>query len=72
MGERGPKTLKLADEWRQAWRWLQTWLIAALSIAPLLYDQFALLQDFIPTPWFKGGMAVLGGLTLINTVRKKK
>jgi len=63
--------VKLADEWRHAWKWLQTWLIAALSVAPLLYDQFALLQDYIPAPWFKVGMAILGVLTLINNVRKK-
>lgn len=63
--------MKLADEWRSAWRWLQTWLIAALSVAPLLYDQFAQLQAYIPATYFKVGMAVLGALTLINTIRKK-
>jgi hypothetical protein len=65
------EVMKLADEWRSAWRWLQTWLIAALSIAPLLYDQLATLQDVLPPTWFKTGMAVLGILTLINNVRKK-
>lgn len=63
--------MKLTDEWRSAWRWLQTWLIAILSAAPLLYDQLSALQDVLPPAWFKGGMAVLGVLTLINTVRKK-
>lgn len=63
--------MKLADEWRSAWRWLQTWLIAALGVAPLLYDQLELLQDVIPGPYFKVSMAVLGVLTLINNVRKK-
>jgi hypothetical protein len=63
--------VKLADEWRQAWKWLQTWLIAALGIAPLLYDQLASLQDVLPPTWFKSAMAVLGILTLINNVRKK-
>jgi hypothetical protein len=63
--------VKLADEWRHAWKWLQTWLIAALSIAPLLYDQLASLQDVIPAPYFKFSMAVLGVLTLVNNVRKK-
>jgi hypothetical protein len=63
--------MKLADEWRHAWKWLQTWLITALAVAPLLYDQLAPLQDSIPAPWFKSVMAVLGVLTLINNVRKK-
>lgn len=63
--------MKLADEWRSAWRWLQTWLIAALSVAPLVYDQMGPLQDVLPPAWFKAAMAVLGVLTLINNVRKK-
>jgi hypothetical protein len=63
--------MKLADEWRSACKWLSTWLIAVLSIAPLLYDQLATLQDVLPPTWFKVGMAVLGVLTLINNVRKK-
>lgn len=63
--------MKLSAEWKQAWRWLQTWLIAALSVAPLLYDQLGLLQDYLPAPYFKAGMAVLGVLTIVNNVRKK-
>jgi hypothetical protein len=63
--------LKLTEEWRHAWKWLQTWLIAILSAAPLLYDQFGSLQDLLPPGWFKVGMAVLGILTLVNNVRKK-
>lgn len=63
--------MKLADEWRSAWKWLQTWLVATLSIAPLLYDQLAPLQDSIPSKWFKVCMAILGALTIANTMRKK-
>lgn len=71
MGQRQGAVLKLADEWKQAWKWLQTWLITILSVAPLAYDQLATLQDVLPPTWFKVGMAVLGILTLINNVRKK-
>lgn len=63
--------MSLTSEWKEAWKWLQTWLVATLSVAPLLYDQLALLQDVIPATTFKIAMAVLGVLTLINTVRKK-
>lgn len=63
--------MTFADEWRHAWKWLQTWLLAVLTVAPLAYDQLALLQEYLPATWFKVGMAVLGILTLINTVRKK-
>ena len=63
--------MKLADEWKHAWKWLQTWLITALSVAPLAYDQLQGLQDVLPPAWFKAGMAILGVLTLVNNVRKK-
>lgn len=63
--------MKLADEWRSAWRWLTTWLITVLSFAPLIYDQLSTLQAYLPPGWFKGSMAVLGVLTIINNVRKK-
>lgn len=63
--------VKLADEWRSAWRWLQTWLIAALGVAPLIYDQMAPLQDVLPPTWFKSAMGVLAVLTVVNNVRKK-
>lgn len=63
--------MKLADEWRSAWKWLQTWLIAALAVAPLLYDQLASLQGLVPAPWFKWVSLGLGVLTIINNVRKK-
>lgn len=63
--------MKLATEWKQAWKWLQTWLIAALSVAPLLYDQLQGMQAVLPPTWFKGCMALLGILTIINNVRKK-
>lgn len=63
--------VKLADEWRHAWKWLQTWLIAALGVAPLIYDQMAPLQEVLPAAWFKSAMGVLAVLTVVNNVRKK-
>lgn len=63
--------MKLADEWRHAWKWGQTWLIATVTMAPVLYDQLAPLQDNIPAAWFKVFIGLLGFLTIINNVRKK-
>lgn len=63
--------MKLADEWRHAWKWLQNWLITALGVAPLIYDQMAPLQDVLPPAWFKVGMGILAIMTLVNNVRKK-
>jgi hypothetical protein len=64
--------MKLVDEWRQFWKWSQTWIITAITTAPLLYDQLAALQAVLPPAAFKTGMATLGVLALINTVRQKK
>lgn len=64
--------MKLVDEWRHFWKWSQTWLITTISVAPLLYDQLEALRAVLPPQAFKIGMATLGVMTLINTVRQKK
>ena len=63
--------IRFTPEAKQAWRWLQTWLIAVLSCAPLAYEAFGQLQDLIPPMWFRAGMALLGFLTIVNMVRRK-
>ena len=63
--------IRLTSEAKQAWRWLQTWLVAALAVAPFAYDMLAPLQDLIPWPWFKGVIGAIGVLALVNMVRRK-
>lgn len=64
--------IRLSPEAKHAWKWLQTYLIAALTIAPTLYDQLQAVQDYIPPTAFKIAMGVLGFLTLVNHMRAKK
>ena len=64
--------IRLSPEARHAWRWLQTYLIAALTLAPTLYDNLQAVQDYIPPAWFKVAMGVLGFMTLLNHMRAKK
>ena len=64
--------IKLSPEAKHAWKWLQTWLIAALAIAPTAYDQLQAVQDYLPPAAFKSAMGVLGFLTLVNHLRTKK
>jgi uncharacterized membrane protein YfcA len=62
----------ITDEWRNAWKWLNVQAAAVLVAAPILYTQLESLQAYIPPKWFRYGMASVGLLVLINTLRKKK
>lgn len=62
----------LSDEAKHAYKWLQTWLVTALSLAPMAYEQLSAMQDVIPRGWFQVGMLILGIATITNTVRRKK
>lgn len=64
-------TDKLADEWRQAWKWLSVQLGAAIAVAPMLYGESEPLRDVIGDDWFRRIMTVLGLLVVINAVKKK-
>jgi hypothetical protein len=61
----------ITEEWTSAWRWASTWLDALVIAAPLLYIQFQQLQPYIPTNLFLVGISIIGGLRLVNTLRKK-
>lgn len=62
---------KIADDWRQAWRWLSVQLGAFIFIAPTLYENIDILQDFIPRKPFAIMQAGLGILVMLNAVKKK-
>ncbi len=72
MGHGGAEKVKLVDEWRQAWRWLTVQLGAVLAVAPEIYEQFRGLQTFISDAAFHHGMAILGVLVILNTVKQKR
>lgn len=63
--------MKLADEWRHAWKWLTVQLGAVLAVAPEIYEQVKGMQSFISESTFHHIMAVVGVLVILNTVKKK-
>lgn len=64
-------TDKLADDWRKAWRWFSVQLGALIFVAPTLYENVELLQEFIPRKPFAIVQALLGVLVILNAVKKK-
>jgi len=62
----------ISDEWKSAWKWLQVQLAVLIVAAPVLYENLATLQQYIPTPVFRYGMSALGVLIILNTIRRKK
>lgn len=63
--------MKLADEWREAWKWLQVQLGFVVAAAALLYGQVEFLQDLIGPKWYGVINALLGLAVVYNAVRKK-
>lgn len=63
--------MKLADEWREAWKWLQVQLGIIVAAAALLYGQVEFLQDLIGPRWYGVINALLGLAVVYNAVRKK-
>lgn len=63
--------MKLADDWRQAWKWLQVQLGVIVAAAALLYGQVEFLQDLVGPKWYGIINALLGAAVVYNAVRKK-
>lgn len=61
----------LAAEWRDAWRWLSTWLIAAAAVAPMAYENLSVLQNNLPPNifhWIETGIVCL---IFFQNIRRK-
>lgn len=61
----------LAAEWRNAGRWLSTYLIGAAAAAPIAYDQIETLKAFIPPNAFHYIETGLVLLIFLNNIRRK-
>ncbi len=65
--------MKLADEWRQAWKWFTVQLGIIIAVAPEIYEQTRqMLDGWLPPAVFHHMMALLGILVILNTVKKKQ
>ncbi len=61
----------LVQDWRRAWKWFSVQGIAFLSVAPAMYETFAIFPDILPGNTFHWLLAALGILTLISRVVKQ-
>ena len=61
----------LADEWKQAWKWLTVQLAAIVAVAPEAYEQVGTMQKYVSESMFHHIMAALGLLVILNTIKKK-
>lgn len=61
----------VSDEWKNAWTWLSVQLGAVIAVAPAIYENLDVVQDFIPRPYFAAAQGVLGALVMLNAVKKK-
>lgn len=64
--------MKLADEWKHAWKWLSVQLGAIIAIAPEIFEQVKALQGYVSDSMFHHIMAGLGVLLVLNTIKKKR
>lgn len=63
---------KIVSDWRQAWKWFSVQLGALIFIAPTLYENIDVLQDFVPRKPFAILQAGLGIIVILNALKKKK
>jgi len=61
----------LVADWRQAWKWFSTQGLIVLSIAPVVYENFAFVQDFVPASTYHYTMGALGLATLVSRLVKQ-
>ena len=62
----------LVDEWQTSYRWLSTWGLAALTSAPIAYENIALLKEVVPVNAYHYGMAALAVLTFVARMVNQK
>ena len=63
--------MNLVDDWKQVWKWFSVQGLAALAVALILYDNFGIMQDYLPPNAFHVAMGVLGALSIIGRVVKQ-
>lgn len=64
--------IKIADEWKHAWKWFQVQLGTVVAFAPEVFEQVKQLQGYISESTMHHIMSGLGVLLVINAVRKKR
>ncbi len=63
--------MKLVDDFRSAYRWFSTWLIAASGGLITAYETFPQLQAYLPEKWFHAVMGVMLMLIFLGRIVKQ-
>ena len=61
----------LTDDWKQCWKWFSVQGLAFLAVAPIVYENFSFVQDFISATIYHYTMGALGLATLISRLVKQ-
>lgn len=61
----------MVSNWRDAWKWAETWFVTLLGALPLLYDHMDLLQDFMEPKTLHSAMSGLAVLALIYNLKNR-
>lgn len=58
----------LVDDFRDAWKFASVWIIAAIGVLDLLYEQMPFVQQYMPS----GTVTVLAGMALVARLYRQK
>lgn len=61
----------LVENWTEALNWWSVRFALLVTMAPLLYEQVALMRDYLPVSVFHWAMAVLGVLVIIGRLKRQ-
>lgn len=63
--------MKLVEDWKDAWRWFSTWLLAMNGTFIIAYEQFETVKAYIPDKWAHMIVGTLLLLTFLGRVIKQ-
>ena len=61
----------MVANWKDAWKWLSTWLIAIAAAAPMLYENLGPLKDAISPTVCHYAQSLLVVLIFLGRIKKQ-
>ena len=63
--------MQLVSDFKSAYRWFSTWLIAASGTLIIAYENFPQLKEYVPDKWFHTIMGIMLGLIFLGRIVKQ-
>ena len=63
--------MKLVRDYKKAHKWFSVQGLALLAAAPVLYESFPAMQQYLPAGWFHAGMGILAILAIVGRMVKQ-